>query len=321
LSYGEVASLLYANFGVLMIGIEKATTTARGTEGGREEGGSEGGSRVELEMFPPPGYVVGSTGWAQHAYLIAPSKEICDLILEWEPREGIPAGSPLSKRPNKSRPATPLTRSTAQVYPAETALPAEPVQRGQVDEELDEIRNVLLRSTKKGGDSHILFKKGPKMTQTGTQRAVSNVSVGQGGPASPGVGGLLGGGAVLGGGSSVQSAAPIQPPCPSMGSIDSLMQGIPGAAGPRAWQEYSPVKHRDHILICGPLRGVEMLVSSLRQDPVRHRQVIVILQALMSDYYHIWTYNCVCFFDCCCPACFTSSSLNRTDPRTRPPCP
>ncbi len=28
---------------------------------------------------------------------------------------------------------------------------------------------------------------------------------------------------------------------------------------------------------------------------------------------------CVCFFDCCCPACFTSSSLNRTDrARARP---
>merc|ERR1711998_434622 len=53
----------------------------------------------------------------------------------------------------------------------------------------------------------------------------------------------------------------------SVNSLMSLAGGVPPPS-----QEF-----KGHILICGPLKGISILIDSLRQDPLRHEQPIVVL--------------------------------------------
>lgn len=65
--------LVYAHFGVLIIGIEREDHTI--DEATTKASFATTNERKSLTLMPDPNYVIGSSGGTERAYAIAPNKE------------------------------------------------------------------------------------------------------------------------------------------------------------------------------------------------------------------------------------------------------
>jgi len=238
-SYSEAVKLLYANFGVLLIGIEKTVDS------------EDGPSSIELELFPSPDWSIGSSGSLESGYILAPSQEVAEDIERWNPQDGFPPSSPLSSQ-NPMDGATNRLQFTASapIAPGETVRVAEKVEMSVLNEELESIRLMMVNSCEPGPSSPHNLLSGYTSTHGHSTSAVAATL-----PAH-----------------HVANLTPMNSDL-ILGAQDSPMfTALSGKLMPGYSLE-------GHILICGPLNDLAILVHSIRQDPVRSNQQIIVLNA------------------------------------------
>jgi len=249
-TFQELTSRVYATYGALVIGIEK---------GDAHSGGSISRTKiVQLELKPPSDFVIGLTGGTERAYVVATSKDVAQQVETWNPEEN-PGGPPT---PRRSRSRRPTWVGLAKVTPA----PEEQYVRQVVDiPQLQEELLVIAKQMQRGALAEDPLPPLPPAAQPNATQLtplsqplpIPNTLLGPGdeGPAwdSPHL--PLGPHARSG-------ATPLQRgsnlPMFSMATKDTgVLQG--------------------HILICGPLKGLDILITSIHQDPQRRNQIIVVL--------------------------------------------
>jgi len=289
MQYEDAVHLIFENFGAILIGIEKVDDRAHSREPSPLGPGVT--PRTKLEQ-KPIAFALAPTKQtiegAERGYIFATSHKVCKRIEEYRLLEETPGDHSTSQfRMSKVVPVTiPVSKD---VVESEIALSMEDVRR-----KLAQLESDVRYNTRESGTETQSSYSSNTQPSTNPDRAAA-IPGNNFPPLGP-----------LSGGSNSSPLPPISPLPPQPFSVNTappnllpmaedgcnLPMDVAGIA--RMRQKFgflhrtASVNHwrnnyHGHILICGPLKGIEILVHSIRFWPGRKEQLIVVLDDQFTE--------------------------------------